>query len=349
MDGSDSMPSEAATDTAEHGLSGAVIGSMVGSMILLFSIGLAGALIPVYLKRRNLTGVMNMANAFAGGAFLALGIFHILPEAVGDLAASGLVIRVKDEVYNSAYLFVFIGYIIVLFCENVLFDPATSGKLAPPQSEGFCEANSRGPQPISSSSAMSSTAPCRSLPDERDATSEVGIAGGEQENGETGLTVDGGVLELKPVSHDIESHREICEKDVLRISFSGRQAERKRQECLYMLSSGGAFLMLALAIHGLFEGIVVGTNVDILGVWMTTLVIFGHKWAESFALMVELLDSDMGQRSIMVLMTAFLLSTPVGIGIGMAVSSAGQGLSGAFNGLGAGTVLYVAAEVRRLQ
>lgn len=105
-------------------MSSAVVGSKIGSMLLMVVAGLVGAFIPLFLRKFKMHTAMNLSNAFAGGAFLALGVFHILPDAIKELDEAKVYIYIGNISYNLAYILVFIGYIVILFCESVLFDPS---------------------------------------------------------------------------------------------------------------------------------------------------------------------------------------------------------------------------------
>eukprot|EP00922_Rhytidocystis_sp_ex-Travisia-forbesii_P020443 GHVS01030077.1.p1 GENE.GHVS01030077.1~~GHVS01030077.1.p1 ORF type:complete len:331 (+),score=30.64 GHVS01030077.1:78-995(+) len=269
-------------------------------MVLLLAIGLFGAIVPIYLRKFRLSRTLGLCSAFAGGAFLALGMFHILPDAVEDLEEAGLVIRIGTKTYNSAYLFLFAGFVLILFCESIIFVP------------------------------------------EHHPHHNVEVLD---------IPHDVDLEKMQPpiVEHSLNnSGRELASMTATTEATTETSVDTPRKEDLdgwrYMFKSGGIFLMLALAIHGLFEGVVVGTNVDVLGVWMSTLVIFGHKWAESFSLMTQFLETEMGVRSIWLLIGTFVLSSPIGVAIGIAASE-GKAASGVCNALGAGTILYVAAEI----
>ena len=54
------------------------------------------------------------------GAFLALGVLHILPEAVELLTELEVYIHLNGKPYALTFCLVFIGYVVILFCEEVL-------------------------------------------------------------------------------------------------------------------------------------------------------------------------------------------------------------------------------------
>eukprot|EP00922_Rhytidocystis_sp_ex-Travisia-forbesii_P025523 GHVS01037474.1.p1 GENE.GHVS01037474.1~~GHVS01037474.1.p1 ORF type:complete len:595 (-),score=50.77 GHVS01037474.1:169-1953(-) len=116
-------------------LSGAMLSTKVATMMFTFLVGLFGCALPDFIKRRLsrhaaqlLDGFMSLSNSFAAGAFLALGLFHLLPEATKQLEASGWVLRG----HNFGWSLPLVGYYFILFVEHVMF----SGRSNSPRSCG---------------------------------------------------------------------------------------------------------------------------------------------------------------------------------------------------------------------
>eukprot|EP00922_Rhytidocystis_sp_ex-Travisia-forbesii_P020442 GHVS01030076.1.p1 GENE.GHVS01030076.1~~GHVS01030076.1.p1 ORF type:complete len:241 (+),score=9.20 GHVS01030076.1:106-828(+) len=194
-----------------------LIVSKVGAMVLMFAIGVAGAGLPICLRRLKLSRMIDLCSAFAGGAFLALGIFHILPDAVEDLEEADLLINIGTKSYNVAYLFVFVGFILILFCESIIFVPEHTPHhhvevLNCPHDVDLEKAPKV--QPTGDLSLKMSRSEVPSM-----------LRSGSQQT--TEATADAVVT--SPRIKDVEGWR-------------------------YVFQSGGIFLMLALAMHGLFEG-----------------------------------------------------------------------------------------------
>ena len=84
------------------------------SIIILLAMGIGFGLMPYYIKkfRTNLKCV-NISNAFSGGLFLGIALFHILPESTEAL-----------EKYKIpwAYFCTFLSYSLILFVEKVAFN-----------------------------------------------------------------------------------------------------------------------------------------------------------------------------------------------------------------------------------
>ena len=106
-------------------------------------------------------------------------------------------------------------------------------------------------------------------------------------------------------------------------------------------------LLAALSIHSLVAGIALGLEPEIAA---SLLVMFGivlHKGSAAFALMVSAHSSGMERKSLHVILSIFVLMTPLGILIGTIASGMLEGETaelseGIFNAVAAGTFIYVA-------
>jgi zinc transporter 1/2/3 len=102
----------------------------------------------------------------------------------------------------------------------------------------------------------------------------------------------------------------------------------------------GIMLTTALVIHSLLEGIatgVVSSQTDVLLIGIAILV---HKMPAAFSLGIKLVDLNNPWR--ISLMTTFVLSSPLGIAIGIGLSSLRfPVLQATFMGLSSGTFIYL--------
>ena len=86
------------------------------SIISMLLMGFFFGIMPYCIKScRNSTKFLNISNAFSGGLFLGIGLFHVLPE--GDEK-----IREKWPKLPWAYFIAFLSYALILFVEKVLMD-----------------------------------------------------------------------------------------------------------------------------------------------------------------------------------------------------------------------------------
>lgn len=94
--------------------------SFVIIVIITFSFGL----LPIFFAKYRQTTILNYANPFAGGIFIGIGLFHLLPDASFDF----------DQYYKSkegsssffygfpmSYFIAFLSYSFILYLEKVAF------------------------------------------------------------------------------------------------------------------------------------------------------------------------------------------------------------------------------------
>lgn len=113
-------------------------------------------------------------------------------------------------------------------------------------------------------------------------------------------------------------------------------------------ASSGYILAVTLSIHSVLAGAALGAEDTLAGSLVILLAIVGHKTSAAFALAVSLHRAGMGSARLMGLITLFSLTTPLGIGMGAGFSAmaAGSGealFEAVFDGLAAGTFIYIAA------
>eukprot|EP00922_Rhytidocystis_sp_ex-Travisia-forbesii_P051888 GHVS01077024.1.p1 GENE.GHVS01077024.1~~GHVS01077024.1.p1 ORF type:complete len:293 (-),score=43.44 GHVS01077024.1:167-1045(-) len=144
-------------------------------------------------------------------------------------------------------------------------------------------------------------------------------------------------------------HRHCCREESAVLPGGGSLQEKdgvkKLKGLLIKLASPAFFVSLALATHSVFEGVVVGTAHTVLDVWVTTLVIVGHKGAAGFALSVVFVRQQLCRGHCGLFLGIFLLASPVGIFMGTLAQAGGHTAAGVMTSLSIGTVLYVANEV----
>ena len=106
-------------------------------------------------------------------------------------------------------------------------------------------------------------------------------------------------------------------------------------------------LLGVLSIHSVIAGIALGLEPELAAFLLLTLGILFHKGSAAFALTASVNASGAERSRVHSVLTTFVVMTPVGIVIGMAVSGLLEGrtatlVAGSFNALAAGTFIYVA-------
>lgn len=84
------------------------------SIFVFLGMALAFGLMPYYIKKfRTSTKFLSISNAFSGGLFLGIGLFHVLPESAEKLEQYSL---------PWAYFCAYLSYALILFVEKVAFN-----------------------------------------------------------------------------------------------------------------------------------------------------------------------------------------------------------------------------------
>ncbi|XP_069680676.1 zinc transporter ZIP3-like [Periplaneta americana] len=109
----------------------------------------------------------------------------------------------------------------------------------------------------------------------------------------------------------------------------------------------GLLAVLALSFHAVFEGLAVGLESSVGNVWYLFAAIATHKLVIAFCVGVELVSTRTRLLLVFVYLATFAAVTPLGIGVGIALSNDG-GEAGTstvatvvLQGMAAGTLLYV--------
>ena len=90
------------------------LATKIVSIFVFLGMAMAFGLMPYYIKAfRTSTKFLSISNAFAGGLFLGIGLFHVLPEGAEKLAEFSL---------PWAYFCAYLSYALILFVEKVAFN-----------------------------------------------------------------------------------------------------------------------------------------------------------------------------------------------------------------------------------
>ena len=100
--------------------------------------------------------------------------------------------------------------------------------------------------------------------------------------------------------------------------------------------------MLALSTHAVFEGIATGLAGDMPALWTYVIAIGLHKWAAAMSLGISMSKNFKDEvKTMYIILFVFAISTPLGVGIGMAVATESGLVEIIFNALAAGTFVYI--------
>ena len=103
-------------------------------------------------------------------------------------------------------------------------------------------------------------------------------------------------------------------------------------------------LLIALSVHGIFEGIALGVMNTIKECSILFSAIIFHKWAGAFALGISFYKSGTEANLFIKMILVFTSFGPLGIIIGIIFSDAGNLVKGIMLSISGGTFIYVAAS-----
>jgi zinc transporter 1/2/3 len=103
--------------------------------------------------------------------------------------------------------------------------------------------------------------------------------------------------------------------------------------------------MIALSVHAIFEGLALGLSDTYSQTLNIVIAILIHKGAASSSLGISLVKAFPDDFSLVRwLVFCFSCASPVGVGIGMALSSSGDLVQVIFTSFAAGSFLYIACS-----
>lgn len=273
-------------------------------------------------------------NVLAGSMFVAMALFHILPEAIHHAPPSMQTLLTSDPSPMGVMLFVFLGFSLVLVFERVLFDAHGSQDRPGPETYGDAPNSARNSETQEAAAlerrTSSQSTQCivcasfevckfdvyafRNCGDRNCRDRNCGQAGSRHANG-----------------HGAGGHG--CGHGV---NFNQNS------------TISAVLLMGALCVHSLFEGVVIGTADSVGTVWLLVAIVVSHEWAAAFAITSQVTQQLQG-GIVRVLLLLFALASPLGALLGWFIdeiaeeggSPAAKLMESILNSLAVGTLLYI--------
>jgi zinc transporter ZupT len=103
-------------------------------------------------------------------------------------------------------------------------------------------------------------------------------------------------------------------------------------------------LLIALSMHGLFEGTALGMQDSFGESFFLGIAIIAHKWAESLALGISFFKAHTEWWLFIRMILLFSIFTPIGIFIGLFIVNVSPLVQGIFFGLSSGTFIYISTS-----
>ena len=249
---------------------------------------------------------ISFSSCFAGGAFLGACLLDLLPEVEEIFEA---VMAEADWDYPLAQLTIGCGFLIILLIEQTVVKYQERWQKEEQHQEG----------------------------------SHNQAGGGDLRGNPSGE---------KPNNCNQQCSYSSMEQQPLLAEQSGQNNQDNNGFHHSHLPSGGhsAFrslmLLFALSFHRVFEGMAIGLQQSSSQMLSITVAIVVHEAIVSFSLGISLAQSDLSLKSFLISNLIQCLSSPLGIGLGIPLSSlpysiARDTMSGTLQGIAGGTFIYV--------
>uniref|UniRef100_A0AAG5DGP9 Uncharacterized protein n=1 Tax=Anopheles atroparvus TaxID=41427 RepID=A0AAG5DGP9_ANOAO len=294
----------------------------VTSMVVLFSVSMVFGLVPFKLVRWfNLNPaspsggthlfLIRLLLSFGGGALLSTTFLHLLPEinhSIEALAATGALPAPEDLPFPLGEFLLTSGFFMIYLVEELV----------------HCWMHRR---------SSKARARARAATDGKGGTMMVEPAKHDHSHGHSHLPI-GNVTAVYPVT-DIDGTPTVPQPP---LSAPANVNGPLR----------GLLIVLALSIHELFEGLAVGLERSPSAVWLLFGAVASHKFVIAFCVAFELLVASVRFRIAVAYIFVYSVVSPIGIGIGIALSSVNDDtsqtievVSVVLQGLASGTLIYV--------
>ena len=297
---------------------GANIALKITSIVVFLAMATAFGLMPYFItKCRKSTKFLSVSNAFSGGLFLGIGLFHVLPESAEML--EGL----SDA--PIAYFCAFLSYALILFVEKVAFN-----------SHALIHGHGHN----------------HNNEEKRITLSKLNETDTENEDNEkkepmvkTEMVVQEEKIQVKEKeksgsveNDDHDEHDEHDEHD-----HDHKESDHSHEHKPSAITP--YILLLALGFHGFFEGMALGIQSDVSNTLSLFLAIVAHKWAASLTLGISIVKSGVEKKQLIIMVLIFAFIGPVGVAVGLILSeTANDYLQGIFLAISVGTFIYIACS-----
>ncbi|XP_060079049.1 zinc transporter ZIP3-like [Ylistrum balloti] len=316
------------------------------AIFVVFGITFLFGVTPIWLlkvlsyKMQNLSRlqyIVSLTNCFAGGVFLGTAILHLIQESM-EIVEEAL----PELEFPLSGVLIGVGFFIVLGIEHAigLFNKDDSSILLE-------HGHDHGPTNYKSNesgyqSRESRVAPLRGSDD---ANPPPTTATKSTENDKSARPLDNRDVNETEFSDENKSPAvrvEPTTKKTSTIDTSGDGRSKTTRRIRAVI------LGIALSIHMIFEGMAIGLQDTVSDTWTLVAAISVHKAVIVFS--VGLKMKEIVEKNIRIIAYIFYLSavSPIGIAVGLAVTSTGSAddsaqniSSGILQSLAAGTFLYV--------
>ncbi|OII75380.1 uncharacterized protein cubi_01901 [Cryptosporidium ubiquitum] len=269
--------------------------------------------------------ILPTLTAFGAGAFIALALVHLIPDAIEDSSSGLLSFKISGIEINGVCYLILVGFLFSLIFESIVDEFFGTHEIHGHFHDCYHRnSNHNGSGENINSNVMSTNVSSGFSSDEDSCIID---------QFDSDLTTD---KKSSPLcAPNLIKKQNSLSKKVKTNLFENAGKTKKET----VASSIGFVLVCALFFHSLFEGMVVGTSKSILGTWVITCVIFAHKWIEILIVYMTLISKGINPIIYIIILS---FGSPIGTMIGAIVIISNSIASAICSALAAGTILYVA-------
>ena len=310
-----------------------VLSAKVISLVLMQLLTLGAGLLPIRLitslknagsrTQSRSKFIISLLNCFAGGVFLATTLLHLLPE-VGEIVDEIIQEANIESSFPIAEFIVSVGFFLIMLLEHLVMSLQHKGH----GSESFTS-------PLLQESTASESNP------QSNRYGSISEGHRDHENKDTKSKLASRHSCEKTLMANIEANEENC---VHVIHPTHHERHHKNTEIQGIRS---LILLLALSLHTIFEGLAIGLQSTSQQVWTLFMAVSIHKVIMAFTMGIQFMTVYEKKCRVILFMVIFSLMSPLGIGIGITVTSAVESefavavSSGILQGIATGTFVYV--------
>ena len=281
------------------------------SIVVFLAMAMGFGVMPYFIKKcRTSTKFLGIANAFSGGLFLGIGLFHVLPESAEMLAD-------LTEI-PVAYFCAFLSYALILFVEKVAFN-----------SHALLHGHDHDDKNSQSN---------------RITLSKLNESESREEKQEPMIKIK----EPEPIKPDKGETDQDEEKDHDENDHDHEHENDHEHDHVHHKKSSSItsyVLLLALGFHGFFEGMALGIQSDVQSTFSLFLAIAAHKWAASLTLGISFVKAGVSRTQLIIMVSIFAFIGPVGIAFGLILTTTASDLvEGIFLAISVGTFIYISCS-----
>ena len=306
----------------------------IGTAAGLFAITLACCYLPFMFRsfKTNKT-LLGLANSMAGGIFLSAGLIHIIPEAT-ELFDEGE--DSKHRRFPWISFTVICSFGLILFLDRVIL-PSHSGHGHGHESHSNHNHGSEETELHHYSPYIQRGQIARQEDHAHGAEHREEVAFSSPPGTTKKNQIPPGFTSLEIGTATREYEHLLSPEGNLAAQLSGK----KNKNVL-----GPFAILIAMGLHATCEGLALGIMTNFASFIGFLIAILFHKWAESIAVGISFLKSEVSKGKRLAAFILFALLTPLGVIIGLLVTKANSKAQGIVLAVSGGTFLYISvAEI----